>query len=110
MLERLDYYWGLFDEPEIASPEGANKRASFRSPEIPDVVVNSFETERIGDLEGEFGMPGVGKPTEIDHFEYVVESRTRTIRVFNRGISLFQQETPELLRLHRFFCVFLRLE
>jgi hypothetical protein len=108
MLERVSYFWGLFDNPDSAAVDRAGKRASFDAPAVPQEVGESFDAERIAELEGEFGLPGVGEPTEVDHLEYVVEGRRHTIRVLNRGISLFQAETPELLRLHRFFCVLQR--
>lgn len=105
MIESLSYYWGLFDAPKRASADAAAKRVRFDSSFIPENVSKSFEDEQIADLSGQFGDAGAGSPTEIDHLEYQFEGKTRTIRVVNRGISIFLRETPELLRLHRFFCV-----
>jgi hypothetical protein len=101
----LTYFWGLFDSPGNASTEAAARRASFQGLATPEKVTESFEAERISELEGEFGLPGAGRPTEVDHLEYEVAGVTRKIRVINRGISLFHAETPEILRLHRFFSV-----
>lgn len=105
MVERLSYFWGLFDSEEAASAEGAEKRINYESSEIPEAVLESFEAERIVDLEDEFGFPGAGEPTEIDHLEYSIGGKTTQVRVVNRGIAMFVAETPELVRLHRFFCV-----
>ena len=105
MVEKLTYFWGLFDSPGGASAEAAARRASFEAPATPPRVAESFRAERISELAGEFGLPGAGEPTEVDDLEYEVGVVTRKIRVINRGISLFHSETPELLRLHRFFCV-----
>lgn len=104
-VEKLTYFWGLFDVPNAASAEAASKRARFDGSAIPEEVSRSFQAERIAELEGEFGLPGVAQPTEIDYLQYAVAGVTRTIRVFNRGVALFYSETPELLRLHRFFCI-----
>lgn len=105
MVERLSYFWGLFDSEEAASVEGAEKRISFESTAVPEAVSRSFEDERIAELEGEFGLPNAGDPTEIDHLEYSIGGKTTRVRVVNRGISMFMAETPELVRLHRFFSV-----
>ncbi len=105
MIESLNYYWGLFDAPKRASADAALKRARFDSVAISQAVSESFEEERIADLSGQFGAPGVGHPTEVDHLEYTIGGKTRTIRVINRGFCMFHEETPELMRLHRFFCV-----
>jgi hypothetical protein len=105
MLEGLSYFWGLFDSEETASVEGAEKCISFESSAVPEPVVESFEAERIVDLEGEFGLPGAGDPTEVDHLEYSIGGETTQVRVVNRGIAMFVAETPELVRLHRFFCL-----
>ena len=105
MVNRLTYFWGLFDSPGGASAEAAARRASFQGSATPEKVAKSFAAERISELDGKFGLPGAGQPTEVDHLEYEVGGVTREIRVINRGISLFHAETPELLRLHRFFSV-----
>lgn len=108
MIENLTYFWGLFESPEGASREQADTHAALGASEIPPPVVESFEREQIADLEGEFGARGAGAPTEIDHLEYTVGGVSRTILVINRGLSLLHDETPELLRLHRFLSVLQR--
>lgn len=105
MVQRLTYYWGLFDSPEDASAEAAGRRLSFEASDTPPRVAESFEAERISELAGEFGLPGAGQPTEVDHLEYEVDGVTRKVRVLNRGISMIHARKPELLRLHRFFSV-----
>lgn len=105
MVQRITYFWGLFESPGSASAEAAGWRVSFEAPDTPPRVVESFEAERISELAGEFGLPGAGEPTEVDHLEYEVDGVTRKIRVLNRGISMIHARTPELLRLHRFFSV-----
>lgn len=105
MIDRLSYFWGLFDSAEVASVEDADKHVHFEASAMPEAVSRSFEAGEIAGLEGDFGVSGVGDPTEIDHLEYSAGGKTSQIRVVNRGISMFTAETPELVRLHRFFCV-----
>lgn len=104
-IEKIEYFWGMFDSPEKANASEAGKYVCLGAPEIPEDVKRSFKQERIMELKGEFGLPGAGKPEEIDSLKVSVEGQKWEIRVFNRGIALFTAETDELLRLHRFFCV-----
>ena len=104
-LQRVDYYWGLFDSPEAAGPSTAEQHYRFEAPDIPASLICSFSQERIGELSGEYGLADVGEPTEVDHLEFSSGGSTKVIRVLNRGISLFIAETEELKRLHRFFGV-----
>lgn len=105
MIESLSYYWGLFRSAAAASATKASVRVTFNSSTLPEAVATSFATERIAELQGQFGLPAAVDSTEVDHLTYSVGGKPRTIRVINRGISLFHADTPELLRLHRFFCV-----
>jgi hypothetical protein len=104
-VDSLEYYWGLFDSPETASPAAAKIHVCFEAPNMPDEVKRSFVEERIWELSGEYGQPGVGDPTEVDSLEVNSGGKRTLICVQNRGISLFSAETVELLRLHRFFCI-----
>ena len=104
-LERIEYFWGLFEVPSTASFRTAGKVLRLEGLPFPDQVRTSFEEERIADLSGDYGAPKMGAPTEIDHLEFTVDGSRVTIRVANRGISMFTVSTPELVRLHRFFSV-----
>lgn len=104
-VDYIDYFWGLFDDPEAASAEMVGKRLRFDSPAIPDAVLASFSAERIGELEGEYGVPDIGDPTEIDCLEFSADGKKSRIRVVNRGLALFTAATPEVEHLHRFFCI-----
>ncbi len=45
-LSKIDNFWGLFEEPDSAGAETAQQQCRFE------------ETERIGELQGEFGQVG----------------------------------------------------
>ena len=104
-LESIEYFWGLFEVSSTASFGTAVKVLRLEGLPFPDRVSASFEEERIADLSGDYGAPKMGAPTEIDHLEFTVDGSRVTIRVANRGISMFIASTPELVRLHRFFSV-----
>jgi len=104
-LDSLEYFWGLFDSPENASPTEAKIHVRFEASNMPDEVERSFVEERIWELSGEYGQSGVGDPTEVDSLVVNSGGKRTLIRMQNRGISLFSAETEELLRLHRFFCI-----
>ncbi|MFQ6104059.1 MAG: hypothetical protein ACE5OP_07175 [Candidatus Glassbacteria bacterium] len=104
-IDNLEYFWGLFDSPEDANAASAMKHVHFEAPDVPIEVEHSFVKERIAELTGEYGLPGVGEPTEVDSLVVISGGKKTAILVENRGISLFQAETDELLRLHRFFCI-----
>jgi len=104
-VDSLEYFRGLFDSSEAESPAEAKIHVRFEAPNIPDEVERSFIKERIEELKGEYGQPGVGDPTEVDSLMMISGGKRTLIRVQNRGISLSGEEREDLLRLHRFFCI-----
>lgn len=102
-LERVDYYWGMYDSVDEAEPATARNRVRFSRREIPEAVATSFETERIHELEGDYGFPGAGDPEQVDVLTYSAGGRERTVRVMNRAIVLVATDNEEIKRLHRFF-------
>lgn len=105
MLERVEYFWGLFDDPEKARSATARSHIVFEAADIPKDVAESFQKEAVGKLVGEFGLPGAGDPTEVDVLTFTVDGKESSVRVLNRGISMFTAKSAELARLHRFFSV-----
>jgi hypothetical protein len=92
-IEKVEYFGGLFKKPDRAAAE------------VPQDVQESFASERIEELRGEFGLPGAGKPEQVDFLKVTAGGETWEIRVLNRAITLFFQDNEEVVRLHRFFCV-----
>ncbi len=104
-IEKLEYFEGLFEKPDHASSSEADFHVRFEYPEIPEAVRQSFINERIDELRGEFGIPGVGEPEQVDFLKLEVGGESWETRVINRAITLFSQDNEEVRRLHRFFCV-----
>ena len=76
-----------------------------RAPDIPASVLSSLDEEHVLEYEGDSGDPSWGEPIEVDWVEIDVDDRTQTIRLFNRGIFLFNTDSEDVRRLHRFFQV-----
>jgi hypothetical protein len=104
-IDRIEYFWGLFQEPDLAAASDAKTHIVLEAPDIPDLVQQSFADERIEELRGEFGLPGVGEPEQVDFLKVTAEGRVWEIRVLNRAITLIAQDDEEIHRLHRFFGV-----
>ncbi|MGB7060730.1 MAG: hypothetical protein WBF13_00070 [Candidatus Zixiibacteriota bacterium] len=104
-IEKVEYFGGLFKEPDSAAASDADTHVVFEAAEVPQDVQQSFANERIEELRGEFGLPGAGKPEQVDYLEVTAGGKTLQIRVLNRGIALIFQDDEEISRLHRFFCV-----
>ena len=106
MLERVEYFWGLFDDPwKKLVPRQHGLILPVEAADIPKDVAESFQKEAVGKLVGEFGLPGAGDPTEVDVLTFTVDGKESSVRVLNRGISMFTAKSAELARLHRFFSV-----
>ena len=104
-LEKVDYFWGMYESAAKADMTKAEKHHIFTAPDIPEAVRQSFEQERIYELSGDYGLPGAGSPTQVDVLSFVVDGEEKRIRVINRAISMFTMEDEEIKRLHRFFGV-----
>jgi hypothetical protein len=110
VLERLEYFWGLFDRPNKAKASAAKVHCAYNLPDIPQEVEAAFVRENIGAFEGDYGTADVGHPTEVDSLIFTVDGVDRTVRVLNRSICMFSSQDDELTRLHRFFSVLLLRE
>jgi hypothetical protein len=104
-IEKVEYFGGLFKKPDCAAASDADTHIVLEATEVPQDVQESFASERIEELCGEFGLPGAGKPEQVDFLKVSAGGETWEIRVLNRAITLFFQDNEEVVRLHRFFCV-----
>ena len=104
-IEIINYYWGVFDSIHDANSADAEENFIFTGDEIPTSVLESFEEERIDEFEGEYGMPGIGEPEQVDVLTVTAIGSTKIIRVYNRAIMLFKTNDEAMKRLHRFLCV-----
>ena len=104
-IEKVEYFGGLFQKPDFAGASDADRHIVFEAPDVPDDVQQSFTDERIEELRGEFGFSGVGEPEQVDVLKLTAGGEVWQIRVLNRAITLFLQDSEEIRRLHRFLCV-----
>ena len=104
-IEKLEYFWGLFEKPDCATASEADSHVIFEVSEVPDDVQQSFMNERIYELQGEFGLPGVGEPEQVDVLKITAGGKSWETQVLNRAIALFTQDNEAMRRLHRFFCI-----
>ena len=104
-IERVEYFWGLFEEPDLAAASDANTHIVLEAPDVPDEVQQSFADEGIEELSGQFGLPGAGEPEQVDVLKVTAGGRVWEIRVLNRAVTLFAQDNEQISRLHRFFGV-----
>jgi hypothetical protein len=100
-MVRIEYSWGLSEGGELEKLEGTITRI-YESPNIPRGVLDSFDKEQINELEGNFGDAQMGHPVEIDHLIITTNKGVKTIKIFNRGISLLITDDEVMKRLHRF--------
>jgi len=77
--------------------------AEWIAPYIPYEILNGLEREHVLDYEGDSGDPDWGTPIEVDWVVVAADGGIRSIRMFNRGIMLFQSDSEDVRRLHRFF-------
>jgi hypothetical protein len=104
-IDRVEYFWGLFEEPDLAAASGANTHVVLEASDVPDQVRQSFADERMEELSGQFGLPGAGQPEQVDVLKVTAGRRVWEIRVLNLAITLFAQNNEQISRLHRFFSV-----
>ena len=63
----------------------------LEQPNIPDEIVQLMEDEKIFELQGDYGNPGIGDPIEVDYLLIETDRGLQELRMFNRGIMLFRK-------------------
>ena len=72
--------------------------------EIPNEVLVLIKKNDLLSLNGRFGMKQGGDPMEYEELEIKSGDKTANVEIFNKGMSMFLQETPELKRLFEVCC------
>jgi hypothetical protein len=57
------------------------------APDIPTAILDSIDRERLGELGGGWGEPGLGEPIQIDVIRLETPDEPVDIEVFNRAIG-----------------------
>ena len=86
-IGKLEYFGGLFEKIDLATSDKANVHIQYEGPEIPKSVIQSFANERIEELRGEHGLPGVGGPEQIDCLKVEAGGESWETYVINRAIQ-----------------------
>ncbi len=71
---------------------------------VPENIRQLIESNDLLSLSGPFGMKEGATPQEYEELEIRSENQTTKIQIFNKGMSMFMQETPELKRLFEVCC------
>lgn len=104
-IDRLEYFWGLFADPAEASATGAKQHLCLTDEEVSEEIQASFIAEGINELCGDYGVGGAGKPEEVSHVDITAGGKRWQVRVLNHGVSIIIANSPELVRLLRFFVI-----
>ncbi len=72
--------------------------------EIPQEIRRLIEVNDLLSLSGTFGMKEGGDPTEYEKLEITAGGKKTEIEIFNKGMSIFLRETPELKRVFEVCC------
>jgi hypothetical protein len=80
------------------------KSVEFKSEGIPEEVKRLIVKNDLLSLQGTIGMQEGAAPIEYEELEIKAGDRKTAIQVFNKGMSMFLQETPELKRIFEVCC------
>ncbi len=103
VVRKIEYVHGMaesLDNPQLLQ---GRKTTALEQPNIPDEIRQVIEEERIFELQGDYGNPGLGDPIEVDHLLIETDRGLHVLRVFNRGIMLLMTDDEKFRRMHRFF-------
>jgi hypothetical protein len=80
------------------------KSVEFKGEAIPEEVRRLIEKNDLFSLQGTIGMEEGAAPIEYEELEIKAGDRMTEIQIFNKGMSMFLQETPELKRIFEVCC------
>ena len=80
------------------------KSVELKDDAIPDEVRRLVEKNDLISLYGKIGMKEGASPIEYEELTIVSGERTAEVQIFNKGMSMFLQETPELKRVFEVCC------
>jgi hypothetical protein len=72
---------------------------------LPGLVIDGIDRERLGELAGEWGEPDAGEPIEYERLRVAYERGSFEITLFNRGVMLIFCDDERVRRMHRVLCV-----
>lgn len=103
MVRRIEYAHGMVEGVGRMDEMDVRLSIELVQPNIPEEVLKAIGEERVIDLTGDFGEPGLAFPVEVDLLTIETDEKDLRLRVFNRGMTLFSFDDDRVRRLHRFF-------
>ncbi len=107
-VKSIDYAWGQLESLGQIDASKALLKGRLEHPGIPQEVTDALVEERILELDGDFGDPALGEPTEVDLLTLEMSEKVIHIRVFNRGIGLLLGGDDRGVHPHRFLFILRR--
>lgn len=101
IVDHVSYKHGMIKN---LSERDKLKLRRFNAEEIPKEVLVLIKKNDLLSLSGQFGMKEGGDPTEYEELEIKSGDKSAKVEIFNKGMSMFLQETPELKRLFEVCC------
>jgi hypothetical protein len=101
IVDHINYRHGMIKN---LSERNNLKFTRLTARDIPDEVLLLIKKNDLLSLNGQFGMKEGGDPTEYEELEIKSGDKTTNVEIFNKGMSMFLQETPELKRLFEVCC------
>ena len=105
-IERISYKHGMLNKP---SQRKKLKTKYLAGSQISDEILKMIHEENILSLTGTLGEKEGALPTEYEEVRIKTNDRETKFEIYNKGMSMFSNETPELKRAFK-FCVKLQNE
>ncbi len=100
-IDNIRYKQGMIKK--LSERDGL-KSVELKGDAIPEEVRQLVKKNDLISLHGKIGMEEGAAPIEYEELTIEAGDRTTEIQIFNKGMSMFLQETPELKRVFEVCC------
>ena len=98
-VEYIKYKYGMINKP---SQRKKLKASHLEKENIPDEIVKLIEEKEILSIHGTLGNKEGTIPIEYEEIKIRADGKETTFEVYNKGMSMFTNETDELKRVFEF--------
>ena len=105
-IERISYKHGMLKKP---SHKKKLRAKHLVKGQIPSEILKLIEDEEIFSLSGTYGEKDGVIPMEYEEVKIKADGNETTFEIYNKGMSMFTNETQELKRAYK-LCVRLQRE
>ena len=98
-VEYIKYKYGLINK---SSHRKKLKASYLEKKDIPDELLKLIEEKEILSINGTLGTKEGAMPIEYEEITIRADGKETTFEIFNKGISMFRNETDELRRVFEF--------